>query len=68
MISNEENYNRSTTRIFYQKYKIVQKELDYQPMCMRMQERAIDETIATCSETRQKPKKEEIPIATNGHD
>jgi hypothetical protein len=55
MINNEENYNRSTTRIFYQKYKIVQ-------------ERAIDETIATCSETRQKPKKEEIPIATNGDD
>lgn len=53
MINNNlENYNRSITRTFYQKYKIVQKELDYRHMCTRMQERAIDETIATCPETR----------------
>ena len=50
MINNEETQLQRNTHIL-SKYKIVQKELHYQPMFMRTQERAIDETIATCSET-----------------
>jgi hypothetical protein len=53
MINNEENCNCDTTHII---------KIQDSAKGIRLS------VLATCSQTRQKPKKEEIPISTNEND